>query len=262
MFNMFNRKPSADFTVISTSRKSEPAPPKKGETIISRSMTADEKKEMYIQLSEYHADAVEMLGYPNAKVEYKTLWQDIQTRNYSVNVYGNQFRENFFFEILKINDDKSAYIPQDDRYLYQLDPTCIYWEKYTLANVKQPDNKEIKENLLFSVPIEDLIPVALNGKLINRSPNNRVAQAMKKIDDDPIDVFEKDTTFEAANTEAQIPLFSDDDFDSLMKDEFKAEDQHYSNLSVLDLLAIIQCEPISSKQYLNEAINTINKKRK
>lgn len=259
---MFNKKTSADFTVLSTSRKSEPATPKKGETIISRSMTADEKKEMYIRLSEYHANAVEMLGYPNAKVEYKTLWQDITTRNYSVNVYGNQFRENFFFEILKMNDEKTAYIPQDDRYLYQLDPTCIYWEKYGLANVKQPDDKSVKENLLFSVPVEDLIPVALNGRIAGRSPLNRVADAMKKIDDDPIDTFEKSTTFGEANTEAQIPLFSDNDFDSLMKDEFKAEDQHYSNLSVLDLLAIIQCEPISSKQYLNEAIITIKQKRR
>lgn len=41
-----------------------------------------------------------------------------------------------------------------------------------------------------------------------------------------------------------------------------SEDEHYSNLTIMDLLAIIQAEPLSNKQYLNEAILKIKKSRK
>ena len=251
---MFN-KLAGDFTILRSVPKAVPEPVAElGPNVISKTnMTAEEKKQLYVKLTQYHKDALADHGFPMAKVEFKTIWHDAATNQDSVNLYGNQFRRNFFFEILKSSDDKKGYMTQDERVLYTVNPNCVYYEEYPLANVNANTLADLPENRLYSVPLTDLIPVGINGQHIKKvqlgtqleKEKQRQAAAQAPIQDEPVvkDSFELE-------------------FEQLSANDFKAEDQHYNNLSVLDLLAIIQCEPISSKEYLNQAINKINKQRK
>jgi hypothetical protein len=252
MFNMFN-KLAGDFTILRSVPKAVPEPVAElGPNVISKTnMTAEEKKQLYVKLTQYHKDALADHGFPMAKVEFKTIWHDATTNQDSVNLYGNQFRRNFFFEILKSSDDKKGYVTQDERVLYTVNPNCVYYEEYALANVNANVLADQPENRLYSVPLTDLIAVGVNGQYLAKvqleaeKERRRQVAAQAPIQEEPVvkDSFELE-------------------FEQLSANDFKAEDQHYNNLSVLDLLAIIQCEPISSKEYLNQAINKINKQRK
>lgn len=229
------------------------AVPDLGPNVLSKTnMTIDEKKQLYSKLTQFHKDALADYGFPNAKVEFKTIWHDAATDLDSVNIYGNQFRRNFFFEILKSSDDKKGYVAMDDRILFTVNSECPYWEEYPLANVNANTAQDAVENRLYSVPLADLIAVGKEGVFITKATvteqvrTTREKEAYAPLQDEP---------------ELPSQAVLDFELEQLSSNDFKAEDQHYSNLSVLDLLAIIQCEPISSKDYLNEAIKKVNKQR-
>lgn len=242
---MINQARNA-YTVLSSTQKAEPV--KENPAVLSKTnMTADEKKQLYVKLTQFHKSVLEDEAFPNAKVEFKTIWHDSATGQDSVNIYGNQFRENFFFEILKSSDDKTSYIALEDRVLYKPDCYFDYSEQYPLANVSIKDANVPKENKLYSVPLTDIIPVGKNG--LHMSKVIRQQLAKQKIEEVPSEV----------QPEYDQQLM--ETIDLMAMNDFKAEDQHYNNLSVLDLLAIIQCEEVSSKDYLNQAIRKINQTR-
>jgi hypothetical protein len=245
LINMINQL-KGQFSILNSVPK---AVPDLGPNVLSKTnMTIDEKKQLYSKLTQFHKDALADYGFPNAKVEFKTIWHDATTDLDSVNIYGNQFRRNFFFEILKSSEDKKGYVAMDERILFTVDTDCPYWEQYPLANVNANNLPDAVENRLYSVPLADLIPVNVKRSPIStaqQSRATRVQHAYAPLQDEP-EVSQAVLDFE---------------LEQLSSNDFKAEDQHYSNLSVLDLLAIIQCEPISSKDYLNEAIKKVKQKR-
>jgi hypothetical protein len=244
LINMMNQL-KGQFSILNSVPK---AVPDLGPNVLSKTnMTIDEKKQLYSKLTQFHKDALANYGFPNAKVEFKTIWHDATTDQDSVNIYGNQFRRNFFFEILKSSEDKKGYVAMDERILFTVDTDCAYWDQYPIANVNANTTQDAPENRLYSVPLVDLIAVNVTkSQVTKQSQETRVQNAYALLQDEP-----------------ELPKQASLDFEleQLSSNDFKAEDQHYSNLSVLDLLAIIQCEPISSKDYLNQAINKVNKQR-
>ena len=245
---MFNN-PMTGYRIIESIPK---AVPDLGPNVLSKTnMTADEKKQLYVKLTQFHKDVLIDYGFPGAKVEFKTIWHDSTTNTDSVNIYGNQFRKNFFFEILKTSDDKKGYMGMDDRILFTVDTDTPYWEMYPLANISANTIQDAAENKLYSVPLSDLIAVGKNGvyfkpSVVAPQAPTRQQKAFAVLEDEP-----------ALPSQTQLEL----ELEQLTANDFKAEDQHYNNLSVLDLLAIIQCEAVSSKEYLNEAIRKIQKQR-
>lgn len=129
-------------------------------------------------------------------------------------------------------------------------------EKDIIIEVTSNDNEPLdNKRTLYLFPALSYSPAELTtrydgGKYNNTAPDHAKSWAIPFSD--------------------AIKIWSTDDkeqptekFESFDTSSFSvSEDEHYSNLTIMDLLAIIQGEPVSNKQFLNDMIIKIKKSRK
>lgn len=129
-------------------------------------------------------------------------------------------------------------------------------EKNVIIEVTDHDNDPLDpKRTLYLFPAMSYSPAELNtrydgGKYNNTAPDHAKSWGIPFVDG--IKIWDTDDLNEA-------PAFEEQSFEIPSS---ISEDEHYSNLTIMDLLAIIQAEPMSNKQYLNEAIIKIKKSRK
>lgn len=140
-----------------------------------------------------------------------------------ITAFGNQLNKMPNGFLFEITD--SSNVPQDKkRTLYWIRPNPAYEEEYEeQADKNRTNGYEESDRKMYYYPVEE-------ADVVNTSS----AAIMK------------DKLLKADQLDAFVP----------------AEDEHYQKLTILDVLAIMQCEPISNKGYLNEKIREINKRRK
>lgn len=183
----------------------------------------DMKAENRKALREYHKQTLQEMNAPETSLDGKMAFT--YNGRKVVTAFGNQLnRESgYFFEIT--DNQNNPVDPK--RTLYWIRPNANFDEEYEeQADKNLSLNYDTPEKKMYYYPLEEAVPV---------TKGQRAAAAIMKGKEVLLDQI--DTT---------VPN----------------EDMDFSKLTILDLLAIVQCEPVSNKKFLNAKITAIQKLRK
>lgn len=186
--------------------------------------TSETKAENRKALREYHRQTLAELNVPETSLDGKVAFT--YNGRKVVTAFGNQLNRDPHGYYFEITDNVNT--PVDPkRTLYWIRPNANFFEEYEeQVDKNQTNGYNTPETKMYYFPLEEAVPV---------TKGTRAAAAIMK-----------------------DKAFALDDIDTTVPDE----DMDFSKLTILDLLAIVQCEPVSNKKFLNNKIQAIKNTRK
>lgn len=184
---------------------------------------SDIKAENRKALREYHRQTLAEMNVPETSLDGKVAFT--YNGKKVVTAFGNQLNREHGY-MFEITDNLNN--PLDPkRTLYWIRPNSNFYEEYEEQTDKnQQFGYNTPETKMYIYPMEEAVPVT-KGTL--------TAAAIMK-----------DKGFALDQLDTTVP----------------EEDLDFSKLTILDILAIVQCEPVSNKKFLNNKITAIQKLRK
>lgn len=184
----------------------------------------DQKAENRKALREFHKPTLQALNVPETSLDGKMAFT--YNGRKVVTAFGNQLNRDPHGYYFEVTDNQNNPI-DPKRTLYWIRPNANFEEEYEEQSDKNLAlGYDTPEKKMYYYPLEEALPVT-KGQI--------AAAAIMKGKEGLVDQID-----------TSIPN----------------EDMDFSKLTILDILAIVQCEPVSNKKFLNAKISAIQKLRK